>query len=983
MAGPEDRTIGGYRVGTRIRTARHVSVFAGEDRLGRRIEITCYNSEALRDRTGKEVFFEEARRTASLHHENLCLLVDAGEEGPVWFTTSLAPEGPSLREILDRGGALAEERVALVARSVADALAYLDRAGLRHGDLRPETIFLASGLVLLAPRRLIPLSLAERDPRYLAPEEIRIEGADLRTDLFCLGEILYETLTGAPAIPSQTPEEALARIEAGPSPLPPEASPALCGLIAALLSRRPEDRPADPGTIARILSGEIVLAVPGRPAPDAPPTSPAPAGAPAGFAAAPSPVAAPPPVAPRPPARRTCGRLTIPTEKEPASLDLLEDSIFLTAGEDGRPRLLTADPGQAVARVDRTAEGDLLYALPDREPRVRLNGSLVDQHRLDPGDRIGVGEYEVTYGEGAIERPPAAPPPPRPKPPLLLALGAAGLCVAVLLLGLLRVGSLKDEGADTLGEVVKARQALAAAEAARHADTSPKADFKAAAERAWRAAEERAREKPDSYDGNRTAFAEVRRLYPGTLWAYLAEREIEKIEGRRQEALAVAYGDLTRKATLMLEADQLNDASLLYRNFAADHPDTLFADRAQREAQVLGEMLDTRFSEDMRRAEDAAASQDFGVAIDILAAVERYGSPEQRDRAAARAEEIRRLLRETQITGGEPPTPPGPVEVPPPPGPEEPPGPVEPPPAVPPPDAGEAEASRLFDEARQQMERQRFEEALRRLDKLEAAPLSGTRFALDHANEIAKMRALARLERDGFASLFHGQVQVKRERDVLIRYTFETAAEEEDWTFIKPFADPRLGSFDHREEGMHGKGVGALVHSAVFEATTLRMYARVQAVLPQDFGMAFFEPEEMMRYFLFTVQNRFFTIGKDRQPLEENVVWVFGGGAWSATDPGNIGFVKKAQSPQPPVSAGEWLDLESLFDGNRIVMTIKKAAPITGSSLGDDGYRFPALRPAVYVLGSEAVFKEIVLTGTLEDGWLRGVMKRERDRLTR
>ncbi|MCU0725704.1 MAG: protein kinase [Planctomycetes bacterium] len=983
MAGLEDRTVGGYRIGPKIRTARHVSVFAGEDRLGRRIEVTCYNSEALRDRTGRDAFLEEARRSASLHHQNLCPLVDAGEEGPVWFTVSLAPEGPSLREILDRGGAIAEERVALVAQSVTDALAHLDRAGLRHGDLRPETVFLAQGQVLLAPRRLIPLSLAERDPRYLAPEEVRIEGTDLRTDLFCLGEILFEALSGTPAFPAGNLEEAASRLESGPPPLPPGSPPALSGLIAALLSSRPADRPGDPGTIGRILSGEIVLAIPGTPASapsPAPPATP-PAAPPVAVppARAPSPVAAP-----RPPARRTSGRLTVPTAQEPASFDLLSDSVFLSAGRDGHPRLAPADPGDAVARVDRTAEGDILVALSDREPRVRLDGSLVDRHVLAPGDRIGIGDAEAVYGEGSPEKPPAPPAPPRAKPPLALALAAAGLCVAVLLLGLLRIGSLKTEGSDTLSDVAKAREALAAAEAARRADGGPRPDFTAAAERAWRAAEARAREKPESFDGNRRAFAEVQRQYAGTLWALLSEREIGKIEERRQEVLATAYGELTRKATLMLEADRLHDATLLYRNFAADHPETLFADRSGREADTLAEILEARVTEDLRRAEDAVVSRDFGEALDTLAAIEHYAAPEQRDRAAARAEEIRRLLRETQLaTGDAPPATPEDVPPPTPPGPDSPPRPDTAPPPIPPPDPLEEEASGLLDEARRKVERQRFDEALKHLDKLAAAPLSGTRFALDHANEIAKMRALARLERDGPAALFHGKVDLRRERDITIRYTFETAAEEEDWTFIKPFADPRLGSFDHREEGMHGRGVGALVHSAVFEATTLRMFAKIRADVPHDFGMAFFEPEDMMRYFLFTVQNRFFTIGKDRKPVEENVVWVFGGGAWSATDPGNIGFVFKAKSPQPPVSAGEWLDLDSTFDRDRVSMTVKKSTPITGSSLGDDGYRFPALRPAVYVLGAEAVFKEIVLTGTLSEGWLRGVMKRERDRLTR
>ncbi len=995
MAKGGDRTIGGYRVGGKIRTGRHVTVFEAEDRLGRRIELSCYNSAALRDRTSREAFLDEARRTASLHHENLSLLVDAGEDGEVWYAVSVAPEGPSLREILDRGGALAEERLERLARSVADALFYLDRAGLRHGDLRPETVFLSSGQTLLSCRRLIPLALAERDPRYVSPEEHRIEGSDLRSDLFVLGAILYEGLTGRPAFAAESPAEAAAKMGAGPPPFPPGCSPALGGLVAALLAPRPEDRPADSATMERILSGEIVVAVPGGvPPPAAPASGPAPPAAAWASApvvpppgAAPAPAFAPPPAAPlappapaRPAVRRAIGRLAVPTGDAIAFCELLEANAFLGLDGDGRARVGVEDPGTAVARIDREVSGDVLCAIPDREPRPRVNGSLVDRHPLAPGDRIALGATEIVYDEFVPERP-APPAPPPKRAPIGIALASAGLCLVVLVYTLFRVGAAREDGQDVLDAAEKAEQAAAAAAARPRPGPPPDAEL--AAERAFRAAAEAARERPGAWEANRRAFEEVNRLHGATVYGYLASREIEKIEERREQEGGARFGEVVRQAAALLEAGRLYDASLLYRNFAADNPGTLFADQAEREAGSLVSAIEERFAEDLGRAADAEASRDFGLALDILEAAAEYASPELKDKALARRDEVRRRIEETQVPGEPPPgaaPPPGPP-VPPPPGPE--PGPAPPPPAPEPPvSPEEKQAADLFARAEVEMQRQRFDEVLKILEKLLAPPLVTTRFALDHAEQMEKMRALARLERDGPAALFKGKVEVSRERDVTLTYTFTTAPEEEDWTFIKPFADPELGSFEHVENTVKGKGVGAFVHSAVFEATTLRVSARVHALTPHDIGMMFFEPETMMRFFLFTVQNRYFTIGMERQPLEENVVWIFGGGAWADTTSGNIGFVRTATSKNPTVTAGEWLTLESFYDRDKVGMTLK-GQTLSGSAQGDDRYQYPALRPALYVLRSEAAFTEVVIRGTLEDGWLRGVLKRARDRLTR
>ncbi len=226
-------------------------------------------------------------------------------------------------------------------------------------------------------------------------------------------------------------------------------------------------------------------------------------------------------------------------------------------------------------------------------------------------------------------------------------------------------------------------------------------------------------------------------------------------------------------------------------------------------------------------------------------------------------------------------------------------------------------------------------------------------------------------------------MDVVRGRHVILTYTFTTAGEEEDWTFVKPFADPGLGRFDHAGETMTARGVGALVHNGVFEPGSLVMKARVQAVQPHDFGLMYFEPETMTRFFLFDVQNRYFTLGAGRNRIDENVIWNVGGGAWSDTPNGEIGFVFKARSRSPAVSAGEWIDLVAEKRGDTVSFSIKKSHPLKGSALGDDGYRFPALRPGLFVLKSEAVFERVVIEGTLDEGWAKGAFNRAREKFRR
>jgi hypothetical protein len=924
-AGNGDRIVGGYRLERMVGEGPHGEIFESTDNFGRRVEVHCYDGKALEGRLAQDDFFEAVRRTAAVAHESSCLMLEMGAEEDLWFVVFVAPDAPSLRQLLERGGGLAEERVRVAAEGAADALARLAAGGLRHGDLRPETVYLSGGRVFLSPPRLIPATVEERSAAYLAPEELRGEEGDIRSDLFTLGLVLREALSGRRAVPASSPGEALGILGTGLSPPPPEIAPEMAGLLSALAALDPDDRPSDPLTIPRVLAGEIRLS---------PPPVAAVAEAPPATGAA---------EAIRVPSRHAReARLVVPSSKGESLWEIREDEVWLSLDPEGYAEVAPEEGERALAVVRREPDGLVAAAVPDREPHLRVNGSLVDRHVLAPGDRLQLGDAILTFEE--------MPAPPRPSAPLraggrrkgdlAIAVGAVVLCLVVVTQAIVRWQGLRSEGEPEIRE----------------------------AEEIVARAEEMARAGTESAPTDRVPVAPVPPL------------EEDAAARRKAVALAAqvasAWRDVVSESDAMIRDDSVYDAWVLYRNFADDHSETRFGDRAASMADGLMEILTSRHEEDSERLAQAMAGGDFDVALALLDRIEVYGSPRMRNQVREKREEIRRHLQETQIpeSDGMPPGP-GP-EVPGPDGPEAPPDPV--PGAAD--DRLETRAERAFEAGSKAVLRQRWSEALRHLENLSSPPLAGTRFYLERQSEVERMLGLARLEVEGLAALFRGEVKKGRGREVQITYTFETAAEEEDWVFFNPFADPRSGRFDHYENTMRGRGVGALAHNAVFEPGTLEMEVRLQAVVPHDLGVIFLEPKNLVRFYLYSIQNRFFTIGAERARLDENVIWIFGGGAWADTPNAEIGFVRVAKSPQPEITGSEWLDLVATKTGDRVTMSIKRSAPLSGSALGDDRYEFPALRPGLYMLGSEMVVDKVVIRGVLDEGWAEGAMRKARER---
>src|SRR5688500_6483094 len=206
-----------YRIERELTAGGMSRVFVAEEAaLGRTVVVKVLRRD-LAEGLSADRFRREVRLAARLQHPHIVPLLTAGElSGGILYYTMPFVGGESLRDRLSREGALPLEDAVRIARDVSSALDHAHRAGVVHRDIKPENVLLADGGAVVADfgiAKAIHASRQEEDhvrrastltaagtslgtPAYMSPEQAAADAVDHRADLYALGVVLYEMLTG-------------------------------------------------------------------------------------------------------------------------------------------------------------------------------------------------------------------------------------------------------------------------------------------------------------------------------------------------------------------------------------------------------------------------------------------------------------------------------------------------------------------------------------------------------------------------------------------------------------------------------------------------------------------------------------------------------------------------------------------------------------------------------------------------------------------
>ena len=257
---------GPYEILTPIGVGGMGEVYKAKDtRLGREVAVKVLPEEVAQTPDRLARFEREAKLLAALSHPNILSIHDFAKEGSTAYVVTELLDGETLRERLQRER-LPWRKAVETAASIADGLAAAHGKGIIHRDLKPENIFLCKdGQVKILDFGLAKVHVSMEDAKteqgtpggtvpgtvmgtvgYMAPEQVRGEETDARTDLFALGCILYELLTGQRAFKKDTAAETLSAILKEPVPEPslvvPSLPPEMDRVMARCLAKGPQER---------------------------------------------------------------------------------------------------------------------------------------------------------------------------------------------------------------------------------------------------------------------------------------------------------------------------------------------------------------------------------------------------------------------------------------------------------------------------------------------------------------------------------------------------------------------------------------------------------------------------------------------------------------------------------------------------------------------------------------------------------------------
>ena len=248
---------GRYEIDRRVGVGGMADVYLAEDtRMGRKVALKILHPQYAGDESFVERFRREALSAAKLQHPNIVQIYDSGRQGDFNFIVMEYVEGKSLKDHLAQEGPLEISDAGRIAREVLTALAYAHRAGLVHRDIKPGNILLSEdGKVQVtdfgiaraeAGSTMTQTGTILGTAYYLSPEQAQGLQLDGRSDIYSLGVVVYEMLTGRRPFEGDSPVSiAYKHVREMPRPASShraDVPPSLEAIVMTAMAKRPEDR---------------------------------------------------------------------------------------------------------------------------------------------------------------------------------------------------------------------------------------------------------------------------------------------------------------------------------------------------------------------------------------------------------------------------------------------------------------------------------------------------------------------------------------------------------------------------------------------------------------------------------------------------------------------------------------------------------------------------------------------------------------------
>jgi serine/threonine-protein kinase len=245
---------GRYRVLSRLGAGGMADVWLAEDtHLQRRVALKVLHRRFIQDREFVERFRREAEHAAGLQHPNVVAVYDRGELDGTYYIAMQYVEGPTLKQLIDRG--LTPQQAVPLVRQVLEAARFAHRNGIVHRDLKPQNVIVdADGKAVVTDFGIARAGVSEitqtgsvmGTPHYLSPEQAQGQGVTPVSDLYSIGVILYEALTGSVPFEGESAVavamKQVSQAPLRPSSLNPVVSPALDGVVMRALEKDPGQR---------------------------------------------------------------------------------------------------------------------------------------------------------------------------------------------------------------------------------------------------------------------------------------------------------------------------------------------------------------------------------------------------------------------------------------------------------------------------------------------------------------------------------------------------------------------------------------------------------------------------------------------------------------------------------------------------------------------------------------------------------------------